>query len=96
VAYDLITELESRGLLAVAGRTETQTIMHRQTIGDYVESFHSRNGFSRARLAAARAQEFDDQLETLVRQYGGSDIVQLPVRARMTWGRPVVDGNQDS
>ena len=94
VAYDLVTELESRGLLAVGGRTETQTVMHRQTIGNYVESFHSRNGFSRARLTAARAQEFDAQLETLVRRYGGGDIVQLPVRARIAWGRPVVDGNR--
>jgi SAM-dependent methyltransferase len=95
VAYDLVTELESRGLLAIAGRTETQTIAHRQTIEDYVESFHSRNGFSRARLTAARAQEFDDQLEMLVRRYDAGDIVQLPVRARITWGRPVADANWD-
>ena len=60
-----------------------------------MESFHSRNGFSRARLTAEWAQEFDDQLETLVRRYGGGDIVQLPVRARITWGRPVVDGNRE-
>jgi SAM-dependent methyltransferase len=95
VAYDLGAELESRSLLAVAGRTETQTITHRQTIEDYVESFHSRNGFSRARLTAARAQAFDDQLETLVRRCCAGDIVQLPIRARITWGRPVVVSNRD-
>jgi hypothetical protein len=44
-------------------------------------------------LTAARAREFDDQLETLVRRYRVDDVVQLSVSARITWGRPgEVDG----
>ena len=53
------------------------------------ESFHSRNGFSRARLPAERAHEFDDTLKTLVRRYCQDDTVRLPVQARIAWGRPM-------
>jgi hypothetical protein len=89
VAYDTVTELESRGLVVVSGRAQTETLVHRQTVCDYVESFHSRNGFSRARLCAERAQEFDAQLTTLVRRSCPDDIVHVPVRARITWVRPL-------
>jgi SAM-dependent methyltransferase len=89
VPYDLVTELEARGLMAVGGRTQTDTVVYPQTVDDYVESFHSRNGFSRARLPSARAQEFDERLRTLVRRYRQDDSVRLAVQARIAWGRPV-------
>src|SRR5215470_19760266 len=46
VPYDTVTELEARGLIVVAGQTRTDAVLYRQTRDDYVESFHSRNGFS--------------------------------------------------
>jgi hypothetical protein len=64
--YDTVTELEAKGLFTASGRAQTDTVVYPQTIDDYVESFHSRNGFSRARLQPGRAQEFDDQLQTLL------------------------------
>jgi len=90
VPYDIVTELQARGLMAVNGRTQTDTVVYPQTVDDYVESFHSRNGFSRARLPSARAAEFDERLKTLVRRYCQDDSVGLPVQARIAWGRPVV------
>ena len=89
VPYDTTTELEARGLITVGGRARTGTMPHRQSVVDYVESFHSRNGFSRARLQAGRAQEFDDKLKTLLCRYCPGDTVLLPVEARIVWGRPV-------
>ena len=89
VPYDLVTELETRKLLALGGRAQTDTVVHAQSLDDYVESFHSRNGFSRARLSADRAREFDDELRALVRRYCGSEVARLPVQARIAWGRPV-------
>jgi len=88
VPYDLVTELVTRKLLAVAGTAFTEAIEHRQHVDDYVESFHSRNGFSRARLSAAHAREFDDGLKTLVRRSCRDDTVRLTVRARVCWRRP--------
>jgi SAM-dependent methyltransferase len=86
--YDLAIELEARGLWAIGGRAQTEPVIHLQKVDDYVESFHSRNGFSRARLPSARAQEFDDGLKTLVRRYSQDDMVRLPVQSRIVWGRP--------
>ena len=88
VPYDTVTELEARGLITVGGRVQTETAAYRQLIDSYVESFHSRNGFSRARLQAGRAQEFDDKLKALVGRYCMDDRVSLPVQARIAWGRP--------
>ena len=90
VPYDLVSELETRGLIAVRGQARTDTMWYRQSIESYVESFHSRNGFSRARLGAARAGEFDDKLETLVGDHCSDGTVSLPVQARIVWGRPIV------
>jgi len=89
VPYDTVTELETRGLISVAGRARTEPVAHRQSIDDYVESFHSRNGFSRARLPAGRAREFDDRLRALLRRHRPDGIVALPVDARVVWARPV-------
>jgi len=89
VPYDTATELEARGLVTIGGRTRTGTVSHRQSVDSYVESFHSRNGFSRARLATERAREFDDKLKTLLRRYWPDDTVLLPLEARIIWGSPI-------
>jgi len=89
VPYDTATELEARGVFTVRGRARTGAVEHRQSLEGYVESFHSRNGFSRARQGAGRAREFDEQLTALVRRYCRDDVVELAVEARIVWGRPV-------
>ena len=87
--YDTVSELEARGLLTVGGRAQTHAVPYHQPVDGYVESFHSRNGFSRARLRPDRAREFDDKLRTLLRRHSPDDTVCLPVQARIVWGRPV-------
>jgi len=89
VPYDTVTELEARGLITVSGRAQTKAMSYRQPVDSYVESFHSRNGFSRARMQAGRAQEFDDKLKALLCRYCPDDTVRLAVQARIVWGRPV-------
>jgi len=88
VPYDTATELEARGLITIGGRARTGAVVHRQSLDGYVESFHSRNGFSRARLEVGRAREFDDKLTTVLRRHCRDDIVQLPIEARIVWSRP--------
>jgi SAM-dependent methyltransferase len=88
VEYDLVTELTSRGLFTVAGRAETDGVEHRQSVADYIESFHSRNGFSRARLTTAHAREFDEKLAGLLGPHCLDGTVGLRVQARLVWGWP--------
>jgi len=90
VPYDTANELETRGLIAVGGQTRTRTEAYGQSLEGYVESFHSRNGFSRARLEAGRARAFDDKLKALLRRYWRDDVVRLAIQARIVWGRPVL------
>jgi len=87
--YDTARELEARGLITVGGRARTRPVVHRQSLDGYIESFHSRNGFSRARLEVGRAREFDDKLRAVLRRHCRDDIVQLPIEARIVWSRPV-------
>jgi SAM-dependent methyltransferase len=87
--YDVVSLLESRELIRLGGQSQTEPVFHRQSVESYVESFHSRNGFSRARLSIQRAREFDDALRALVARHGPGDEVSVPVLARVVWCRPI-------
>src|SRR5919109_3343549 len=45
--YDLLDELVGRQLFSPAGRATTTPVLFSQSMGDYIESWHWRNGFSR-------------------------------------------------
>lgn len=49
---------------------------------------HSRNGSSRARMAAGRAREFGDELGALLALHCEGDTVSLSVVAPVVWARP--------
>jgi hypothetical protein len=87
VPYSLEEELTSRGLFAPEGRRQTAPIPFVQSVGDYIESFHSRNGFSRERMGA-RANEFDAELAALVRPYAAGARLSFQLVANIIWGRP--------
>lgn len=85
--YNLIEELTSRGLFEVAGHAQTQPRPFQQTTAGYVESFHSRNGFSRERMTPDNTAAFDDALTRLVGAYSEDGMVRLQVSAHVWWGR---------
>ena len=86
-ALDLLSELEQRGLLDVEGRRKMAPWAFRQSVEDYVESFHGRASFARERMRPDQAADFDRAVRTLVAGYQ-SDLVDLPVVATIAWGRP--------
>jgi len=90
--YDILTvtqELAVRGLFAQHGITTTAPVPFRQSVAEYVESFHARNGLSRDRMDAQTARDFDGKLRKLMSQYCPSGIVELQVRGRVVWGKPL-------
>jgi 2-polyprenyl-3-methyl-5-hydroxy-6-metoxy-1,4-benzoquinol methylase len=87
-AVDLIAELTIRGLFAEQGRTATEPWIFRQSIDDYVESFHGRASFSRERMSLADAHAFDIAVKTLLSQHT-HDRVELPIVATLVWGKPL-------
>lgn len=94
VAYDLLDELCARGLFQILGRRLTQPLHFAQTLDDYVDSFHTRNGFSRARMTERAALEFDGAVRRLVLEHQPSGTVEGTTTARIVWGRPLVPGRE--
>ena len=84
---DLVAELERRGLFQKHGALQTAPIPFRQSIDAYIESFHGRASFSRERMTAQAAVEFDAKTRALVSAFC-HDIVELQLVADIVWGKP--------
>lgn len=87
--YDLIAELETRELFREAGRLTTSPIDFEQSVEEYVDSNHSRNGLSRDRLATELSQEFDDRVRQIVSGYSHDGRLTGRVQFTLTWGTAV-------
>lgn len=86
--YDLVQELEARSLFQSLGHVQTDPVPLTQTVDDYVESFHSRNGFSRDRMCRTDAAAFDAECAHLVRPFAQDGEITLGVIGLVTWGAP--------
>jgi SAM-dependent methyltransferase len=83
--YDLIVELESRGLFREVGR---KTFDRPVALGvdDIIEWHHSENGFSRQRMTAEASREFDDQVRGMVATHHAEGRVPIRVETTVVWG----------
>jgi SAM-dependent methyltransferase len=93
--YDLVEELEARGLFARKGERRTTPAAWRPTPEEYVECVHSQNGFSRERMGTERAGEFDRLMLTALLDLARDGVIgvrggrlELEVSARVVWGGP--------
>ncbi len=87
--YDLVAELERRGLFALVGARRTEPEPFSQSIGAYIESIHSRNGFSRDRMRREDAAAFDDAVAALLAPHTSDGQVTLRIAAELRWGAPL-------
>ena len=85
--YDLVEELTKRNLFVPEQRVQTQPISFTQTLEDYIESFHSRNGLSRDRMGES-AETFDEQLRNIIVQYQPNPILEFELVVDVVWGKP--------
>ncbi len=85
--YNLVEELVARGIFSPAGQQQTAAVPFEQSIDDYVESFHSRNGLSRDRMGPERAAAFDAKVRALLAGWCPSARVELSIVGHVVWGR---------
>ena len=86
--YDVVAELEGRGLFRTLGRRETAPVPLERTVADYIESFHGRNGFSRDRMTPADVAAFDAEVTALVAANVPDGVVRSGIVGTVLWGLP--------
>lgn len=87
--YDTVSELASRGVFRLEGALKAQAEVSRQTISAYIESIHSRNGFSRDRMPPQDAAAFDEAVAALVAPYAREGLLDVWTSAQIRWGAPL-------
>jgi SAM-dependent methyltransferase len=83
--FDVIAELERRGLFTVTGRERIPTEFA-QPLADYVRALHSHSSLARARIGRDRAEAFDDDVRSIV-VVGDDGLVRRTIAAEIVWGR---------
>ncbi len=86
--YDLIEELEKRGLFQKRGEKETAPVPFVQSVDDYIESFHSRNGLSRERMGEEMAAAFDKEVKEVLAPSAKEGMLEFQVTGHIVWGIP--------
>lgn len=86
--YKLVELLEERHLFQKLGSKGTAPVPVEQTIDDYVESIHSRNGFSRDRMTADSARAFDAAARRLLDGFTSNGVIRFEVAGSIVWGEP--------
>ncbi len=87
--YDMIEALEQHGLFHKVGKKTTAPVPFVQSVDDYIESFHSRNGFSRERMGSSQAEAFDQEAREILLRTHSDGIMSMQVVANIVWGMPL-------
>jgi hypothetical protein len=57
-----------------------------QSVDDYIESFHSRNGFSRERMSPEQADAFDEEARKILLGTQSDGVMTMQVVGKVVWG----------
>jgi ubiquinone/menaquinone biosynthesis C-methylase UbiE len=88
--YTIIEELERRHIFHKQGETFATPVEFTQSLENYIESFHSRNGLSRDRMTVEAAQAFDGEVKSIVEPFLKDGQVIQYVIGHVEWGTPQV------
>lgn len=91
--YSMVTvaaELTKRKLFEQVGMEETESVAFRQSIDEWVESVHARNGFSRDRMNKADAATCDEQLREIASKHNPDGMIERSIRGCVIWGKPLM------
>lgn len=86
---DLLPELENRSLFQKVGEKMSAPMAFRQTLEEYVESFHSTSLYSRDRMDPEKASAFDQEVRKLVKRYCREEEFEMQFVGKVIWGKPL-------
>jgi|SRR5579884_156765 SAM-dependent methyltransferase len=90
--YNMLEALEEHGLFHKIGEKMTQPIPFMQSFEDFIESYHSRSGFSRERMGQAQAEAFDWEARSILLRTYSDGVIPFQVAGRIAWGLPMGKG----
>ncbi len=88
VPFDLISGLTERGLFEQRGSTRIAGEPFEQSIADFIDSIHARNGFSRDRMTPEAADAFDREVRELLACHHRDGVIRGAIGADVVWGVP--------
>ena len=59
-----------------------------QTVDEFVNSIHARTNFSRERMGAERAADFDSRAKDILLPAYPTGSLRMSVQMKVVWGRP--------
>ena len=86
--WDLIEELQERNLFVVQRERMTEPVFQEQRVDDYIESIHARTNFSRERMGAEKAAEFDSLAKEILDAAYPTGSFTMTVQMKVVWGMP--------
>ena len=86
--YNLIEELKLRHLFQEHGSILTHPVPFTQSGEAYIQSIHSRNGFSRERMGAKAADAFDEEARKVISPFLQDGALTLSTFSTLVWGLP--------
>jgi SAM-dependent methyltransferase len=86
--YNMIEQLERHDLFRKVGEKKSVPAPFEQSIDDFIESYHSRSGFSRERMGPVRATAFDEEARKILRGTYGYGVIPFQVEGSVVWGLP--------
>jgi ubiquinone/menaquinone biosynthesis C-methylase UbiE len=86
--FSIVEALQEQGFFELTGSADSSPMFFRQSVGDYVEQFHSTATLAREHMSAQEAGDFGHAVERVVRPWAHDDTLELKIVANLIWGRP--------
>ncbi|HLW01426.1 MAG TPA: class I SAM-dependent methyltransferase [Ktedonobacterales bacterium] len=86
---NVVTLLEEAKLFSKVGERETAPVTTRQSVADYIASFHSRSSLSLEQMPPEEAAAFDERLRSMVEPWSRDGMLELQTVASVVWGKPL-------
>jgi ubiquinone/menaquinone biosynthesis C-methylase UbiE len=87
-AFDLAEELEKGGFFHLTGEKTTAPVLFRQSVEDYVASFHSTTSLSAEDMRPEDLRDFDTRLREIITPHSADGFITFQTSATLQWGKP--------